>query len=220
MAKRRNFYLGLGIALILSILLLHQFSFKEGMTNSAMGMYDYLAPSSDRKPYTWSDDVIDQFTSKINSIPGATPQLTTDQVKAIFLPYTTETEAKYYIQNGQWPMNQYIMNFIDPHTNLVKLAIEAGKMQKTVLGNDLTNETVPKYLSVRLIFQMLLLENEAKVATLAFQIFNGTAPAPISPGATLLGGDKKRENEKEKEKEKGKENDKPTTEIEKKGFFK
>ena len=209
LAKRRNFYLFVVIALILCIVLLQQFSRKEGMTNSASGMYDYLAPSADRKAYPWSDDVIDKFTSKMNSIPGATPQLTSEQVKVIFPNWASETEAKYYIQNGQWPMNAYIMNFIDPHTNLVKIAIEAGAAQKTVLGNTLTNETLPNYFPVRFIFHTLLVGNEAKLGTLAFQIYMGTAPAPTSPENSLLGGDKKEEEKKNKQ---------PTTEIEKKGL--
>ena len=71
-------------------------------------------------------------------------------------------------------------------------------LQKTAMGIEMTNKTIPEFFPNRFIFSVFLIVNERQFATLAYQIFMGTTPPPTSPQTSLLGGDKKETTQTEK----------------------
>jgi hypothetical protein len=77
--------------------------------------YNYLEPIP---PNTiWSSDTQTSFVNKWNSVHDLSGNnaLTTGELQMNPFPimsYATETEAEYYIQNGNWPYDDFVNNYI------------------------------------------------------------------------------------------------------------
>lgn len=169
--KDNKFIIILG-AFILLILILNTKPIIEGLTSS-IGEYDYLAPvPSDNKI---SDDIAKQFADKLNEIncpPGSpTPcgidTSSTDGFSAWkkgLETVITEPELKYFIANGKFPYDGYIMNWIKNHPD--KFPDGADGAQKTYTNRSL--------------YEMVIKPTESTMSPppLAYNIYMGTAKPP------------------------------------------
>ena len=101
------------LALLVILSLIYFFTpVVEGMTS--IGEYDYLEPVP--KDNSWTDTTWKAFIDKMNSVicPTGTgtnciPNPPSDEFKKDVSEYATEAEAQYYIENGKWPYNQYVI---------------------------------------------------------------------------------------------------------------
>ena len=148
-------------------------AFAEGFT---VDEYKYLAPPP--ADYTWSQDTITKFTEKINMLfkdeQGNKPA-TEEDVKNIYIKSygVTEEEAKYYIQNANWPYDAYIMNYLKQNPDLI------SKMKQDD-GSPQTLSNLSKYWPNRLVYGQLIgtIESTQNPQPLSYQIFMGTASDP------------------------------------------
>jgi hypothetical protein len=169
--KDNKFVIILG-AFIILIIILNTKPIIEGLTSS-IGEYDYLAPiPSDNKI---SDDIARQFADKSNEIncpPGSpTPcgidTSSTDGFSAWkkgLETGITEPEAKYYIENGKFPVDGYVINWVKNHPDKFPNGID--DLQKTH-----TN---------RMTYGMYIQPTESTMTPppLAYNIYMGTAKPP------------------------------------------
>jgi hypothetical protein len=168
---KNNKFIILG-AFILLILILNTKPIIEGLTSS-IGEYDYLAPiPSDNKI---SDDIARQFADKSNEIncpPGSlTPcgidTSSTDGFSAWkkgLETGITEPEAKYFIENGKFPVDGYIMNWVKNHPDKFPNGIDP----------------VQKRYTNRMIYDTYIKPTESTMTPppLAYNIYMGTAKPP------------------------------------------
>jgi hypothetical protein len=168
---KNNKFIILG-AFILLILILNTKPIIEGLTSS-IGEYDYLQPiPSDNKI---SDDIARQFADKSNEIncpPGSpTPcgidTSSTDGFSAWkkgLEKNITEPEVNYYITNGKFPYNGYVMNWVKNHPD--KFPNQIDTYQRMYFN--------------RVLYDMYIKPTEATMTPppLAYNIFMGTAKPP------------------------------------------
>ena len=164
--------------LLLGIVVVKMMSRKEGFENG-IGMYDYLAPPSDKKAFSWSDDTVKKFTEKYNKIPNIQLKLTSEMTKAVWCAWVSEQEALLYIQKGAFPLNLYIQNFINNKTNVLQYGKSKGNASK-VNGIDVTNDNINILSSNRLIYYAYIRPVEEVLAPLSYQYFTGTLEPPAS----------------------------------------
>jgi hypothetical protein len=172
--KDNKFIIILG-AFILLLLILNSKPIIEGLTSS-IGEYDYLAPiPSDNKI---SDDVFRQFMDKfnLNECPDGPSQFcvptdvsTPDKFSAEKTKWestfmTTEPEITYYIQNGKFPYNGYIMNWL--------------KKQPSITQSNVDHDM--QFYPNRYEYQWRIKPTESTMTPppLAYNIYMGTAKPP------------------------------------------
>jgi hypothetical protein len=170
---KNNKFIIILVAFILLILILNTKPIIEGLT-SIIGEYDYLAPvPSDN---TFSDDIFRQFVDKYNEItcpPGSTTGCVPIDIsspdnfynqKTHFEILITEPEATYYIQNGKFPYDGYVMNSLKKQPNY------------TEDGADQAMKTYPN----RALYEVAIKPTDATMnpPPLAYNIYMGTAKPP------------------------------------------
>jgi len=158
-----NYYYLIGIiGLILILAIFYKpikkvlISFSEGLDNMSKpipGEYKYLAPITG----TWSSDTQQKFIDKYNSVNNLTGEnavtismLSQSPTSGMLgwyynggmMKYITEEEANYYIQNGVFPYDDYVKNYLS--TALNPPASEA----------DL--QTYPKFASNRSVYMLIV----------------------------------------------------------------
>jgi hypothetical protein len=184
MAKSSKIYLCCVCFLIALVLIISLRPKKEGFgTPQPKGMYDYLAPM--KEDLEWSDSMLTKFVDKYNETKDLSPQVDKATIKKHWKRVVTEAEVVYYIDNGQWPMNQYISNFLFPESGIINYGVSVGQPQK-VLGVTLTPETLPMLFSARAIYQSYIRPLEMVIAPMSYQIFMGTKDPPSGTGQTGL----------------------------------
>ena len=182
MRNRSKMYVAILVALLFGIIAVKMMSAKEGFDNK-IGMYDYLAPPTDKKAFSWSDETLKKFTDKYNTIPKLENKMTTDLVKKALLFWISEPEALHFIENGVFPINLYVQNFINSKTNTVKYGISKGNPSR-VNGVDITTDNLKELFSNRLIYNAYIKPIEEHLAPLSFQYFIGTLDPPSTYGSS------------------------------------
>ena len=148
------------ILIIFLLLIFYNFTvttFYEGMTTLSINDYEYLAPIPSNN--SWSEETINQFTSKYLSVfPGVTSVNTKD-----YEPMALEAEAQYYIENGMFPLDTYVKNYLSQNTNF-----NGDKYNPTLIAQIYPN---------RFVYQQIIepKEKELSPQPLSYQIFMGTA---------------------------------------------
>uniref|UniRef100_A0A6C0BC23 Uncharacterized protein n=1 Tax=viral metagenome TaxID=1070528 RepID=A0A6C0BC23_9ZZZZ len=152
------------------------FSFTEGFTADK---YKYLAPVP--KDNTWSQDTMTKFAEKWNTVNKATDifVLKPDvQNLGSYIGMALEEEATYYIQNGKWPYNFYITNFLNKNPTIF------GNMLMPD-GTPVTTSNISQMWPVRIVYNQVILQNPGKIVLpdsetdqTAYKIFMGTIPDP------------------------------------------
>lgn len=178
----KNMYIILSIlAIIIFFYFISYFplGFVEGFVEDE---YKYLAPPS--WDNSWSQDTITQFIEKYNNNnPGGTPMAEKDVNFFIKNPGVTEEEAKYYIQNGNWPYDAYVLNYVKQNPDIMKnwTQTDSGPILSSApTGSLATLSYLSKYWPNRLFYQMLInpIEFKQNPQPLSYQIFAGLVPDP------------------------------------------
>lgn len=104
-----------------------------GSTSGFSSEYDFLAPIP---PETvWSDEIQNTFVDKYNIVNNLTGDKMMTKDKLPVEPYgsfanimsaASEKEAQYYIDNGFWPWDEYVTNFIKNDPEL-STSVDASK---------------------------------------------------------------------------------------------
>jgi len=152
--------------------------------SSTIGKYDFLEPIP--QPNTWNQDIINKFVDKYNSNLGSDNKnallnastFTQDKQSSQIYAFALEKEAVYYINNGRWPMNQYVYNYLN--SNIIP------KNTKLYNGSFIiNNETVSQVYPNRLIYNVYIAPKEGILKPLpeSYKIFIGEKPTP-SPSQT------------------------------------
>jgi hypothetical protein len=185
------------ILLTVFILFIFFFNFTwvvtEGFGSSSIGQYDYLAPPPtkdghiDVEKIKISDDVWNAYISKWNSIncPTGTGQMCQKADDANYKIMVTghmavtEPELQYFAQNGYYPYNGYVTNYI---TDNPTIFTKSG--QKDASGNLYTMSSAQqqnpnRFFFIRFIFPFLNVKNDSS-DPLAYQIAAGKVPPPTS----------------------------------------
>lgn len=151
-------------------------SFSEGFTENE---YKYLAPLP--AGYTWSQDILTKLTEKGNKMAKEGEPPNTEENTKMFLKSwdITEEEAKYYIKNGKWPYDAYVLNYVKQNPDIM------GKMKQED-GSPQTVSTLSKNWSNRIFYGQLIgpIESKQTPLPLSYQIFKGTIPAPVQKSQT------------------------------------
>jgi hypothetical protein len=142
-------------------------------------MYDYLAQSSDGKPYEHDKVELDKFIDKFKSVIDTddAKKLSTENFKAYTGGISPE-ELKYYVQNGKFPINLCVQNYLDPACKVLEQYTKDNATPP--LGKTLTYENLPMLWPCRYIYQFLIYGHEYKTQPLSWQIFMGKAKAPTT----------------------------------------
>ena len=146
-------------------------AFTEGFT---VDEYKYLAPPPAGN--TWSQDTIDKFVQKYNSSNTGQSPLDAASVNMIFINNVgvTEEEAKYYIQNGTWPYDAYVVNYVKQNPDIIHGTQPDGSPQ--------TISSASKTLANRGFYQIGIfpIESVQNPQPLSYQIYMGIVPDPNS----------------------------------------
>jgi len=143
-----------------------------------IGEYDYLAPIPESN--TWSQDTIDKFVDKCNSVNElpAERMLKSDTFIGVgFLTLALEEEATYFINNGKWPINKYVTEYLIKNNSFM-----FGKPIPARPGKVYSLETIAEMMPNRLIYQLLIstIEMQMNPIPMSYQIFKGTVEPPSS----------------------------------------
>jgi hypothetical protein len=168
------------ILLLISILfILPVIEGLESSNSHPMGTYDFLAPIPGGINL-WSQDTINSFTDKYNSINelGAKDMLdsstfTTSNQGRIFLSNVLEREAQYYIENGTFPINKYVYKYLQFNT---------FNGQKNKKNQSLYISNIGEMLPNRIIYSTFIAPDEMSVTPIpiSYQIWKGTISNPSS----------------------------------------
>jgi hypothetical protein len=150
---------------------------REGLTGlTSIGEYQYLAPLPSGS--TWSPTTISQFVTKYNNVNNLTGKsaMTTDGAPTMSF-WALEEEAQYYIQNGNFPYDSYVANYLTQNPNVFH---NFANIIPATISN------VAQILSNRAAFELYMARYESDPPTLAYQIYRGTAqPPPLSSSPSL-----------------------------------
>jgi hypothetical protein len=168
------------ILLLLSILFL--FPITEGLATKSplIGEFDYLAPIPSSN--VWSQDTIDKFISKFNSVnelPDANMIKPDTLPDSGFLQLALEKEAMYYNDNGNWPINRYVTDYINNQNPKHPIF---GQPIPGRSGKVYSLETLSALWPNRLIYQTFIYTTEMQMTELplSYKIFKGIIPPPPS----------------------------------------
>jgi len=189
-------------------------SLSSSSSKKPIGMYEYLSPiyplDGDQKvlaqKYTESisDDLIKRFMDKWNTTNcpenrdktknKCSPITDPREVRMAFgfLGMPSAAEINYYIDNGKWPYNQYILDYAKNNPDILNANI------KDMEGNPYTIDSVKKVFPVRGFFawfmlRKLLIDNnlhdsdmnqDKESIPLPIRIYTGKAVAPNSSSSS------------------------------------
>lgn len=150
-----------------------------GTSAPTIGKYDYLAPPP---PNIWNQDIIDKFVNRWNSNLGngndnsmldASAFTSNASGKKIYAS-VLEEEAVYYINNGKWPINTYVSDYLDANPTAIP---DNFKLQD---GTRMTRDNISKYLSNRMIYEMIIYikEHQIRPQPESILIYSGQKPPP------------------------------------------
>jgi hypothetical protein len=113
--------------------------------------YKYLAPLPPDN--TWSQDIQNAFVTKFNSMllaqdPSATLITSPTTKQFNYMLIASEEEAKYFIDNGVWPWDNYVNNII----NKIKESVDENTKKLLEFVINIWSKTVPN----REVFKMLI----------------------------------------------------------------
>lgn len=93
------------LIILIILLFIYIFTYREGMQTCK---YKYLNPpiTNNGEVIEWSTNTIKSFVNKWDKI-NSPNKILEDDITTLF-SYIWEEEAKYYIQYGKFPLNQYI----------------------------------------------------------------------------------------------------------------
>jgi len=187
---RKYKYLIFFICVIILIVLVQK-PIREGLESMSIGEYEFLEPPP--KNNSWSDETWREFIPVWNNSNGCShtkgPSCITyppsEAQKQYFTAeafLATEKEAKYYVQNGYFPFDGYVKNYL---TNNPKILEEIIKTSK---GRIKTIRDLQKFLSNRAVFDFFIIGNEEQdnklnpefEKSLAYRIALGKAKPPSS----------------------------------------
>ena len=166
------------VFILLLVFLLFLLPITEGFGFSStkiplIGEFDYLAPVPESN--TWSQDTIDKFIDKYNSVNKLPAAVMLKSDTIWFLPVTQEKEAIYFIDNGNWPINTYVTEYLT-------------KNKPPIFGQPLPDrpdevyslETISEIIPNRVIYQLFISTSEMQMNPLpmSYQIFKGTVEPP------------------------------------------
>ena len=151
----------------------------EPSSSQPMCTYDYLGPIPGGINL-WSQDTINAFTDKYNSINELAAKdmldsttFTTSKQGRIFLSNTLETEAQYYIENGTFPINKYVYKYLQFNT---------FNGQKNKKNESLYISNIGEMMPNRIIYSTFIGPDEMSITPLpiSYQIWKGTISNPSS----------------------------------------
>jgi hypothetical protein len=155
----------------------------EGLTNDIIGTYDYLKPV----PYnnTWSEDTINKFIDKFNTVNAlsASEMLNSSSFNSTnnpkYISNCLEKEALYYINNGKWPMNKYVQEYLSNPKNILSNIFNG---QKNLKNEFLTVTNVNEVFPNRIIYATFISPYEMQLTPvpISYQIFKGNIAPPES----------------------------------------
>ena len=181
----KHFFMKHKYTILLAIVLLFLLfflmpSFREGLTNAAVGEYTYLAPIPTGN--TWDQTTMVKFANKYNEVNNKTGdqmlQGNADSLKQ-YISLALSAEANYYIDNGKWIYCNYVSTYVEKHPEVLSTLHDAS-------GNVMTPTTLQKTFPNRLAYSMLIGKTEKSMTPtpLSYQIYMGTAQPPPSSSSS------------------------------------
>jgi len=150
----------------------------EGLTS--VGEYDYLAPVGPNNKI--SDEIMKTYVEKYNANADSmhTPKMnvTTPENLAIFKkqlePLVKEKELQYYIDNGKYPYDSYVLNALNAPDVLSVVSKRYNLKDFTPL------EQLQMSVFNRIAYQQFLQNKESQMSPppLSYQIYMGTSQPP------------------------------------------
>lgn len=140
----------------------------EGLTT--IGEYEYLAPLPPNN--TISDDVMKAYLDKVMS-PQQKQNIPPDyvtNVKKSFQTFVTEKELQYHTENGKWPYDSYVLNYLTAHPEVLqKPNMPNNSLELTQMRNPNRNA-----------YEIFIapIESQMTPPPLSYQIYMGTAEPP------------------------------------------
>jgi hypothetical protein len=180
---------------ILDFFLLNREGFSMGEVGETKPQceYQYLAPTprnADGKVKEWSTSTIDAYLAKFYSVnPNENEKNKMDREKfraANSVLNMSEEEGQYYIKNGKFPLNPYIINTLQNDEKVKEFLNHAERTSK----KPFNAETLSKLYNVRMIYTVVIMPTEptdTSTLTLARQIYSGQTVGPNCDGATTEG---------------------------------
>jgi hypothetical protein len=160
----------------------------EGLTRG--GEYDYLAPPGPNN--TISEEIIKTYVEKANANAAALHLPTTNvstpenlaYAKKQFEALGTEKELQYYIDNGKYPYDSYVLNALNAPDVLSEVSKKYDLKDFTPL--DLLQKSTIN----RGAYQLFLLNKESQMSPppLSYQIYMGTAQPPSMGSSSSSSG--------------------------------
>jgi len=165
--------------IVVLIILLNIKQIKEGLTGmDNIGEYDFLAPNNeDLSEDTWKS-LIDKYNS-INKTMLNYPVIT--ELRSFLFNNISDIEAKYYINNGYFPYDQYVINFfntkIKNNEKYKNINISGVKLADSDALKQLQQKMNNRSFYSSIINISTEIQKEAE-SSLANKIFMGTAQPP------------------------------------------
>ena len=160
--------------LCLVLLLIYFTSFKEGFVSD---QYDYLKPHD---PAVLDDKTSNDFMTLFNqNVTSINPVYTLSKDSQLFQElkgFASIEEFQYYIQNKQWPLNSYLMQYVTQPDALTPL-------ERT---NIKTVDDLKKIIPARAVYEILLRKKESTQTPipLTYDIYMGNQQPPTSSTST------------------------------------
>ncbi len=145
------------------------FNDKEGFVSKPIGKYDYLAPLSNS---TWGQKTIQQFVDKYNDMGKDqlnASTFATDKKGSTYMKHALEEEAIYYIQNGQWPYNPYVSDYLEANPTIIPSGMI---ISETAVNKD----NIAQFYPNRYVYMSFISQKESKIKPPpeSYQIFKGS----------------------------------------------
>lgn len=181
------------VFVLVIVLFLMLFTYHEGLdmpsvstsnlpsttSKPTIGKYVYLAPPP--SPNQWNPDITTKFVNRYNSNLGqgnetemigtsnSNQKKTTD-----FVLNTLEEEVVFYINNGKFPINTYITDYLDANPTAIPSTAKLSN------GTPITSSNISQFYSNRLIYAMIMYTKEMAITPPpeSLQIFRGLKPPP------------------------------------------
>jgi len=174
--KKIYLFILLLFTILVFLLITEGFGFKT--STPLIGEFDYLAPIPPDN--TWSQDTIDKFIDKYNSANSlpATQMINPDTfVNYKITTVALEKEAIYFNDNGKWPINKYVTDYLTNHTPKHPIF---GQAIPNRPGQVYSIDTLSTMWPNRLLYQIFIATNEMQLSPIpiSYQIFKGSASPP------------------------------------------
>jgi len=173
-----NKYILLSILVIVVFFNFISASFIEGFTAD---QFQYLAPIKNSN--TWSQNTMTQFAKKWNEKNNASGiSVLQDNAQSLkfYISNTLEEEALYYIQNGIFPYDSYVTNYLNQNPTVIPTH------ETLANGTPLIPSNISQMWPNRIAYKQFIAPIESKQTPppISYQIYMGTIPdsaGQISP---------------------------------------